>query len=178
MKKNILFLTILCLLAFAPAQAGVLKAKAVDAISTKTPKDVISVKVARDFALNKEITLKEGDILTGKMTEIVTPDKWHKNATFTFIPTSYTDTQGNKHEITNEIKATYKQKIKPVHTEWGVGTPGGGYFSPQYVSDIKRIAKGEGKEVYEEFESYTAPWGKGMHVDIKADEVLYFTFPD
>ena len=117
MKRKILFTLILSLSMVSSANAEVLKARAVDYVSTKTQKDVISVKLFRDFALDNEITLKEGYILTGKMLEISTPDKWHKNASFTFIPTSYTDTKGNKYEIAKEIRATYRQKIKPVSTE-------------------------------------------------------------
>ena len=177
MKRNLLFTLLLSLLMVSSAKAEVLKARAIDYVSTKNPKDVISVKLVRDFTLDNETTLKEGYILTGKMLEISNPDKWHKNASFTFIPTSYTDTQGNKYEIAKEIRATYRQKIKPVSTEWGVGV-GDYYFSPSYVDSTKRIVKGEGKEVFDEYCDKTTPWGKGIQVDIKADEVLYFNFPD
>ena len=177
MKKNILFLTVLSLLISIPVQAEVLKARAVDEISTTAPKEVISVKLVRDFALDNEITLKEGYILTGKMLDIVSPDKWHQNASFTFIPTSYKDNEGNEYKIEKEIKATYRQKIKPISKEWGVGV-GDLYFSPSYVTSIKRMAQGETKEVIDEYCDKTTPWGKGIQVDIKPDEVLYFNFPD
>ena len=177
MKKNILFAILFGLMISVPVNAEVLKARAVDEISTTAPKEVISVKIDRDFVLDSETTLKKDYILTGKMLDIVKPDKWHQNASFTFIPTSYKDLEGNEHKITKEIKATYRQKIKPIHKEWGVGV-GDFYFSPQYVDDIKRISKGEGKQVVDEFCDRTTPWGKGIQVDIKQDEVLYFNFPE
>lgn len=178
MKRSVLFIFALSLLLTAnPVKADVLKAHAVDEISTKSPKEVISVKLARDFVLDKDITLKKDYILTGKMLDIVNPDKWHHNASFTFIPISYKDTSGNEYEITKEIKATYKQKVKPVHTEWGVGA-GGYYFSPTYVDNIKRMAHGETKEVVDEYYNMSTPWGKGIEIEIKPNEVLYFNFPD
>ena len=178
MKKKILFILALSLIICAPLRAEVLKARAVDEISTKNPTEVISVKLVRDFALDENTTLKEGYILTGKMLDITNPEKWHKNASFTFIPTSYRDLDGTEHKIDKEIRAEYKQKIKPVHTEWGVGLPNGGYFSPTYVTNIKRMAKGEGKEVVDEYYNRSTPWGKGIEIQIKKDEVLYFNFPD
>ena len=104
MKK--FFFIILCFVFMTPVNAEVLKAKAIETISTKTPKEIISVRLVRDFSIDKDINLKKDYILTGQMIDIVTPDKWHQNASFTFIPTSYTDNEGNIHQITKEIKAS------------------------------------------------------------------------
>ena len=175
--KNVLFIVLLSLMICISSNAEVLKAKAVNEISTKSPKEVISVKLVRDFVLDNETTLKKDYILTGKMLDITSPDKWHQNASFTFIPTSYKDTDGNEYEIKKEIKATYRQKIKPISKEWGVGV-GDFYFSPSYIDSAKRIAKGEGKEVFDEYCDKTTPWGKGVQIDIKPDETIYFNFPD
>lgn len=176
MKKSIIFMAF-CLLLNVSANAEVMKAKAVEEISTTAPRDIISVVLVRDFVLDSETTLKKDYILTGKMLDIKKPDKWHQNATFTFIPTSYTDLNGTKHEITKEIKATYRQKMKPdlKHSEITVGNA---MFSPAYIDDAKKIAKGEGKEVFDDYCDRTTPWGKGVEIDIKPDEVLYFNFPD
>ena len=177
MKKSIFFITVLSLFTCIAANADVLKARAVETISTKSPKEVISVKLVRDFALDNETTLKEGYVLTGKMLDIVAPDKWHHNASFTFIPTSYKDTEGKEYKIEKEVRATYRQKIKPVSKEWGVGV-GDLYFTPSYIDNTKRIVKGESKQVFDEFCDKTTPWGKGIQIDIKPDEVIYFNFPD
>ena len=91
MKKFILSLMIVSLGIFSAVQAGVLKGKAVEEISTTAPKDEISVTLVKKFALDDEIVLKKGYVLTGKMLGITEPGKWHQNASFTFIPTSYTD---------------------------------------------------------------------------------------
>ncbi len=177
MKKFVLFVLILSLGLFSIAQAKVLKGKAIDEISTQAPKDTISIKVSRNFSLNNEITLKKNYILTGKMQNITEPDKWHHNASFTFIPTSYTDLNGEKHIITQEIKATYRQKMKPdyKHSEISLGNF---MFSPAYIDDTKKIIHGEGKEVWDEYANRSTPWGKGVQIDIKPRETIYFNFPD
>ena len=177
MKKNILFILALSLVICIPVKAEVLKATAVDEISTTSPKEFISVKLSKDFVLDNDIKLKKNYILTGKMLDISEPGKWHHNASFTFIPTAYTDTEGNKHEITKEIRATYRQKIKPdyEHSEISVG---GLMFSPAYIGDTKKIVQGESKEVFDDYCNRTTPWGKGTQIDIKPDETIYFNFPD
>jgi len=175
MKNNILFVFILYLAFCVHVNAAVLKAKAVDEISTTEPKEFISVKISRDFVLDNEITLKKNYILTGKMLDISEPGKWHHNASFTFIPTSYTDLDGNSHTITKEIKATYRQKMKPdlKHSEITVGP---WMFSPAYIDDTKKIIHGETKEVFEGYCDRTTPWGKGTQIDIKPKETIYFNF--
>ena len=177
MKKQFLFIILLSLIICVPVNAAVLKAKAVDEISTESPKEFISVKLSKNFILDNDIELKKNYILTGKMLDISEPGKWHHNASFTFIPTSYTDTDGNTHSITKEIKATYRQKMKPdfKHSEI---TAGPWMFSPAYIDDAKKIIHGETKEVFDDYCDRSTPWGKGTQIDIKPKEVIYFNFPD
>ena len=177
MKKNILFILVLGLIICLPTKAEVMKAKAINEISTANPEEFISVELSRDFTLDNEIILKKKYILTGKMLDITEPGKWHHNASFTFIPTSYTDLDGTTHEITKEIRATYRQKIKPdlKHSEITVGP---WMFSPAYIDDTKKIIHGKTKEVFEGYCDRSTPWGKGTQIDIKPKEKIFFNFPD
>ncbi len=52
------------------------------------------------------------------------------------------------------------------------------FFSPSYFSNTKKIIKGEGKEVWEDYKNRNTPWGYGEDINIKAKEVIYFNFPD
>lgn len=175
MKK--IFLTFILLGIFSSTQAAVLKGKAVDEISTTSPKDVISITVTRKFILDNDIILKKGFKLTGNMIDITEPSQWHHNASFTFIPTSYTDLNGKKYIISKEIKGTYRQKMKPdfKHSEI---TAGWLMFSPAYIDDTKKIIHGETKEVWDDYANRSTPWGKGIQIDIKPKETIYFNFPD
>lgn len=177
MKKIILLATIFCITGCLSSQAKVLKGKAIEEISTAAPKENISITVTKTVDLDDDITLKKGYILTGKMLDIVEPKQWHHNASFTFIPTSYTDTNGEKHNIEKEIKATYRQKMKPdyKHSEITLGPL---MFSPSYIDNTKRIFNGETKEVWDEYANRSTPWGKGTQIDIKPQETIYFNLPD
>ncbi len=174
--KKYLF-TVLILSLFIPVQAEVMKAKAVQEISTTSPREVISVTLSRDFLLDNQTELKKGYVLTGKMLDIKNPSQWHQNATFTFIPTSYRDLNGQEHEIAKEIKATYRQKMKPDYKHSEI-TIGNFMFSPSYIDNTKRMLNGETKEVWDEYYNRSTPWGKGDQIDIKPNETIYFNFPD
>ena len=175
MKKFLVLAVIVSLGAFLPSGAQVLKGKAVGEISTTAPKDSISIKVQKNFVLDEGIVLKKGYVLTGKMVDITAPEQWHHNASFTFIPTYYTDLNNTKHDITKEIKGTYRQKMKPdfKHSEISVGNL---MFSPAYIEDTKKIIHGETKEVWDDYANRSTPWGKGTQIDIKPNEVIYFNF--
>ena len=182
MKKYCLAF-ILSVFFMTSADAQVFKGRSLSEISTKNPQEIIEVKALKELRLENGITIEKNSVITGKMTDVISPEKFHKNASFTFIPTEYTDSKGVKHIISNEIKATYRQKLKPdfKHSEFAIGGSDSSsmfVFSPSYISDTKKIVKGEGKEVWEEYENRNTPWGKGEHINIGKNEVVYFNFPD
>lgn len=181
--KKLCLLVCLAVLGAGAANAQVFKGKALDEISTKNPKSEIQVKAIKELDLGGGVVIEKDFILTGKMTDVVSPEKFHKNASFTFIPTEYTDNNGVKHKIKDEIKATYRQKLKPdfKHSEISVGGANSSssfVFSPSYISDTKKIVKGEGKEVWDDYKNRNTPWGNGEDIEIKANETIYFNFPD
>ena len=176
MKKFLVAAAVIICSLSVSVKAEVLKGKAVDEISTSAPRNEISICVAKKVALD-DIVLKKGYILTGKMTDIKAPKEWHHNASFTFIPTAYTDLDGTKHIINKEIKATYRQKMKPDYKHSEI-TAGWLMFSPAYIDDSKKIIHGETKEVWDEYANRSTPWGKGVQIDIKPNETIYFNLPD
>ncbi len=176
MKKILLFLVVMTICTM-PVSAKVFKGKAVETISTKDPSAQISVKSVRNFDM-QGIKIKKGYILTGTMSNIVPPGKWHHNASFTFTPQYYTDKEGNKHKINETIEATYRQKLKPDFRNSVISSPNSFSFSPGYILDTQRVIKGEGKEVVDEYVNRTTPWGKGVEIKIKPNEKIYFNFPD
>ena len=178
----------LIVISIIPANAQVFKGTALDEISTKNPKDIIRIKASRDLNLGDGVVVEKNSIIVGKMLDVISPESFHKNASFTFIPIEYIDNRGIKHEIKKEIKATYRQKLKPdfKHSEISIGVSTDGsdpldsafVFSSSYISDTKKIVKGEGKEVWDDYVNRNTPWGKGEEINIKVNEVIYFNFPD
>ena len=177
MKKFLLLATVVSFGLFSSVQASVLKGKAIGEISTTAPRDEISITVMKKVSLDNDIVLKKGYVLTGKMLNITEPEKWHHNASFTFIPTSYKDLDGTVHPIQKEIKATYRQKMKPDYKHSEI-TAGWLMFSPSYIDNTKRMLHGETKEVWDEYANRSTPWGKGVQIDIKPNETIYFNLPD
>lgn len=188
MLKKICLLSFIMAISSIAANAQVFKGRALDEVSTKKPSPTIRVQAVKDLNLGNGLIIEKDSIITGTMTDIVSPEKFHQNASFTFTPKEYTDTQGVKHEISKEVKATYRQKLKPdlKHSEIGFGMSSDGkdpsnsmfIFSPSYISNTKKIIKGEGKEVWEDYENRNTPWGKGEDIDVKVNEIIYFNFPD
>ena len=186
--KKIYLLTAILILCVNSANAQVFKGRSLNEISTKKPLDTISVKALKDLNLGDGIIIEKDSVITGRMTEVISPEKFHKNASFTFIPTEFIDSQGIKHPITKEVKATYRQKLKPdlKHSEISIGMSSDGsdpsnsafVFSPSYISNAKKIVKGEGKEVWDEYQNRNTPWGKGEDINIGINEIIYFNFPD
>lgn len=177
MKKILLYAAVILLGFSLCAQAEVLKGKAIEEVSTAAPREFISVKLSRNFVLDGDIILKKNYILTGKMLNVTEPEHWHHNASFTFIPTSYTDLKGEVHQITKEIKAAYRQKMQPDYKHSEI-TFGWLMISPSYIDNTKRMMNGETKEVWEEYANRSTPWGEGAQIDIKPNETIYFNFPD
>ena len=102
MMKKICLLFLLSMICVSSVNAQVFKGSALDEISTKNPKEFIKVKALRDLNLGNGVIIKKDSIITGKMTEVVSPEKFHKNASFTFIPTEYIDNNGVKHSISSK----------------------------------------------------------------------------
>ena len=198
MFKRFVLLSLITMTTVMTVNAQVFKGKALSEISTTNPSETIKVQAMKDINLGDGIEIKKGDTITGKMTDIVSPQKFtitgkmtdivspqkfHKNSSFTFIPTEYTSKDGKTHKITSEIKATYRQKMKAdfEHSEIGVGGTDSNsmfVFSPSYISNTKKILNGQGKEVWNDYQNRSTPWGKGEEINIKTNELIYFNFPD
>ena len=186
--KKIFLLFAIFVLCVSSANAQVFKARALGEISTKNPSETIKVKALRDLNLSNGLIIEKNSIITGKMTEVVSPQKFHKNASFTFIPIEFIDPEGAEHKIETEVRASYRQKLKPdfKHSQISFGMSSDGkdplnsafVFSPSYISDAKKIIHGEGGEVWEDYKNRNTPWGNGEDIDIKINEVIYFNFPD
>ena len=181
MKKTFILFALLTLITIK-ANAQVFKGTSLTEISTPNTPNEIQVKASKELNLGNNVVIQKGDIIKGKVTDVVAPQKYHKNATFTFIPTEYTDSKGTVHKIEKEIKATYRQKMKPdfEHSEFGIGGSSDSMFvfSPSYIKNAKKILNGETREVWDDYQNRNTPWGKGEEISIKTNETIYFNFPD
>jgi len=89
--------------------AQVLKAKAIDEISTAYPKNIVKIEVLKDVILS-EIQLKKGYVVVGSLTDVKSPNKGAKEASFTFTIIKYFDLNNREYNVEQEIKTVYKRK--------------------------------------------------------------------
>ncbi len=107
--KRILLLFLIFTFTTLTANAQTLKAKAIDEISTAYPKDVVRVEVTKNVILSG-MELKKGYIVYGTLTDVKSPNKGEKEASFVFSITKYKDLNNVEYEVTKELKTIYKRK--------------------------------------------------------------------
>ena len=108
MKKFLLIFLIL-LFTTLSANAKTMKAKAVDEISTIYPRDIVRIELTNNVILSG-IWLNKGYIVYGMLTDVKSPSKGEKEASFTFTLVKYKDLDNIEHKINKEIKTVYKRK--------------------------------------------------------------------
>ena len=114
--KNFLktgILTVFCLICIQPVySAEVLKVEALSSFSTAKPVEFISLKAMNSVTLDENVTIPEGVIVKGRITDVKSPKRLKRNATFSVIPVSYTDENGNEVQITEEYTGKFSPKFE------------------------------------------------------------------
>ncbi|MCM1265878.1 MAG: hypothetical protein NC200_06730 [Candidatus Gastranaerophilales bacterium] len=97
MKKFLVFICIFVATAI-PTLADTMAVQAVTPISTERPDEILKVRVIRDCTLG-DIELKIGYIIEGKMLTVTDPKRLKRDASFSFYPMNYIDSDGNSTHI-------------------------------------------------------------------------------
>ncbi len=106
-------LTVFCLLFIQPVfSAEVLKVEALSSFSTAQPPEFISLKAMSSVMLDENVTIPEGVIVKCRITDVKAPKRLKRNATFSAIPVSYIDEQGNEVKITEEYIGKFSPKFE------------------------------------------------------------------
>ena len=127
MLKKIIFGCIGLLFA-SPVLAVTMKVEALTPFSTENPQPAMRVKLLDDCALSDTLVLLKGDVLSGKTTDVVSPKRLKRDATFSFIPETYTDTPGITHNIESEFKGKYSLPIDKKDLAKNASLTVGSYF--------------------------------------------------
>ena len=114
--KNIFktgILTVFCALFIQPVFAAeVLKVESLSSFSTSKPPEFISLKSMSTVVLDENITIPEGVIIKGRLTEVKRPKRLKRNASFSVIPVSYVDVNGNEVDIPVEYIGKFSPKFE------------------------------------------------------------------
>lgn len=105
MKKSLLLLAILII---NPVCAKNVKVEALSDFSTANPPKTWSVKVVEGFVADAGFVVNTNSIIEGKITDVKSPKRLKRNASFRFIPEIYYDThEGYSKNIERNFEGKY-----------------------------------------------------------------------
>lgn len=111
-QKKIFFVLLIMLSGiFAGVYAQTVEVAALQSFSTANPPKTLSVKVLEPLELSEGVYVKPGEVLNGRLTEVISPKRLKRDAGFVFCPTSYIDAGGATHRINSNISASYTSRI-------------------------------------------------------------------
>ncbi len=111
MKKICLSILFILGLLSQPVLAKAVQVKSFEDFTTEDPPEVMSIEILEDVTLDDNVSFKNGDIVEGKIVDVTDPKRLKRNATFTFIPLSYKNANGEIIEIKGYYPAKYTTKL-------------------------------------------------------------------
>lgn len=168
-----------------PAFAKAVTVQALQDFTTENPPEVMSIKILEDVIIDDSLSFKNGDIIKGKVVDVTDPKRLKRNATFSFVPVSYTDSNGDTIEIKGYYPAKYTTKLNKGELAKSAALGVGNFFvkglSMGY-SAVEGAVKNEKNnrfkssvtEVYED--SVFSYVEKGGEIVIKKDQPFFLNF--
>lgn len=128
MVKKLILSLLTGLVVSAPAVAVSMKVEALSSFSTENPKNTITVKLLKDCKLSDELTLMEGDVVYAKVTDVVSPKRLKRDASFSVVPETYTDKNGITHTFEDTYTGKYSSEIDKKELAKSATLSVGNYF--------------------------------------------------
>ena len=113
MKKLLLLLALSTFL-IPQAHAKLIKVEAASDFSTANPPKTWKVIFVEDVETKTGYVIKAGSVVEGNITNVVSPKKLKRDASFGYEPVYFYDTEGNVYPIQSKVKANYgfRSKLK------------------------------------------------------------------
>ena len=111
MKKFCWTIFLLLIMLNQPVLAKPIAVEALSGFTTENPPKEMSIKLLEDVAVDDTLTIKAETIVDGNVVDVTDPKRLKRNASFTFVPTSYRDERGQVVVIKNYYPAKYTTKI-------------------------------------------------------------------
>ena len=167
-----------------PAIAKTIEVEALGEFSTANPPETMSVKIVNDVVINEAITVPQGTILTGKI-KVTNPKNLKRNATFTFVPSTYTNTDGTTGKVKRNYFGKYTKPLDKGGLAKSAALTVGNHFVKGLsmgVRTVEGVVKNEednrfksgAKALYES--SPVSYLEKGNDIVIKQNEHFYLNF--
>lgn len=111
MKKFCWTIFLLLIILSQPVLAKPIAVEALSDFTTENPPKEMSIKLLEDIAVDDTLTIKAETIVDGNVIDVTDPKRLKRNASFTFVPTSYRDERGQVVVIKNYYPAKYTTKV-------------------------------------------------------------------
>lgn len=111
MKKFCWTIFLLLIILSQPVLAKPIAVEALSDFTTENPPKEMSIKLLEDIAIDDTLTIKAETIVDGNVVDVTDPKRLKRNASFTFVPTSYKDERGQVVVIKNYYPAKYTTKV-------------------------------------------------------------------
>lgn len=111
MKKFCWTIFLLLIMLSQPVLAKPIAVEALSDFTTENPPKEMSIKLLEDIAVDDTLTIKAETIVDGNVVDVTAPKRLKRNASFTFVPTSYKDERGQVVVIKNYYPAKYTTKV-------------------------------------------------------------------
>ena len=189
MRQKNLFLCffIVIISMFGKAYAQTIEVTCLNTISTARPTSHISIKLVDPLDIPNEQILKSGVILEGKLTNVVSPKRLKRSATFSFRPEKYTDPDGKVHKLNTNIEATYTKPIDKGQLAKSAALGVGSFFVKGLSTGVAAVEGAvkneEGNRIVSSAESVyeNSPFSyveKGEDLYITPGQNFFLKFPD
>lgn len=184
--KKLLFVFLLLFIAL-PCFAKTIAVEALEEFSTENPPEYLFVKINTDIKLDKDLTLLQGYVVKGQLTDVSDPKRLKRNAVFSFVPLSYTDNNNVNYDINGYYTGKYTTELNKKGLAKNAALSVGNYFvkglSLGYSAvegaikneDDNRLKSGA-KNVYEN--SPISLVEKGQELTIKEGEIFFLKFKE
>lgn len=110
--KQILMVLVVLLLSVQSANAKLIKVEAESDFSTANPPETWRVIVAEDVQTKRGHYLRAGSVFEGDITDVVSPKRMKRDASFVFVPKVFYDIDGTRYDIKYQMHAQYSFMAK------------------------------------------------------------------
>ena len=111
MRKIFLYTILILGMISQPVFAKAIAVQALDDFSTEAPSSSMRIKMLEDVVIDDNVTLYFGYIVSGKIVDVTDPKRLKRDASFTFVPLTYTDLSGTTIDIKGYYPAKYTTKL-------------------------------------------------------------------
>ena len=110
MIKRLLYACFVLFMAM-PVIASTMCVRAVTPFSTENPADTMTVKLLEEYKVSDSLTLPVGTVINGTVSDVVSPKRLKRDATFSFTAQKYDDGCGISGNFDKNYIGRYYQKV-------------------------------------------------------------------